>query len=139
MRGPPIRVARPSAGATAALLPVIVAALVLALAGCHGAAPIRPIEVDVNSPEKDVLHIDIELEHSIAPIQYLEWAEEQLAAVGHEPVNPRFPEIPVYEVWYRFRLRGDTLAEVAFRRDSGGTGRLEHARTVVRPTPASER
>lgn len=110
--------------------------LSLVLAGCHTIAPMRPIEIDRFSPEKDVLMFQISISEPSSPRGYRDWAQEQLDLVGGEPKNDRYPEIPVYEVTYRFRIAREEVAEVTFRRANEGDGPLEHAQTVVRPLPA---
>lgn len=115
------------------------AILAVSLAGCHGAAPMRPVEIELQAPEKDILIYDIEIEAPTSPRGYRDWAAEQLEALGGAPRNDRYPEIPIYEVWYRFRCEGETIAEVAFRREEGGTGALVHAQTVVRALPERQR
>jgi hypothetical protein len=98
----------------------------------------RPVDIELQAPEKDVLIYDIEIETLASPRGYRDWAAEQLESLGREPSNDRYPGIPIYEVWYRFRLGGETVAEVAFRRDAGGAGTLVHAQTVVRALPVRE-
>jgi hypothetical protein len=110
------------------------AGLALLLAGCHGAAPVRPVDVEMQVPEKDILVYDIEISELTGPRVYRDWAREQLDLLGAEPANERWPGIPIYEVWYRFRLGGETVAEVSFRREPGAAG-LSHAQTVVRRLP----
>jgi hypothetical protein len=121
--------------------PPLFAAGILAvlLAGCHAAAPMRPVDVELQAPEKDILVYDIEISELTSPRTYRDWAAEQLAELGGAPPNERYPGVPIYEVWYRFRLGGETVAEVAFRRDEGGAGELVHAQTVVRALPERPR
>jgi len=109
--------------------------LAVLLAGCHAAAPMRPVDVELQAPEKDILIYDIEISELASPRSYRDWAAEQIDLLGGSPANDRYPGIPIYEVWYRFRLGGETVAEVAFRRDEGGAGALVHAQTVVRAVP----
>jgi hypothetical protein len=112
------------------LLGLLVAAA--CLAGCHGSAQMRPIEIELETPEKDILVYDIEIAEPTGPRTYRNWAQEQLDALGGSPKNEKYPGVPIYEVWYRFRLGGETIAEVSFRREDGGEGALVHAQTIVR-------
>jgi len=107
----------------------------LSAAGCHSAPPMRAVDIDRSSPEKDVLLFEVEIDAPWAPRHYRDWAQEQLDLLGNEPRNDRYPGIPVYEVTYRYRIGRQTLAEVSFRREGEGQGLLLHARTVVRPVP----
>ena len=108
------------------------------LLGCHSAAPMRTLDIELRTPEKDVLIYDIEVAEPTSPRSYRDWAVAQLSQVGGEPENERYPGIPIYEVWYRFRWGRETLAEVSFRRDEGGSGPLTHAQTIVRSSPRIE-
>ncbi len=116
-------------------LGVLVIGAVL-VGGCHAAAPMRPLDIELQTPEKDILIYEIEIAEPTSPRGYRDWASEQLASLGTEPVNELYPGIPIYEVWYRFRLGRETIAEVAFRRDEGGNGPLVHAQTIVRALPS---
>lgn len=109
--------------------------LSFAALGCHTIAPMRPVGIDQFSPEKDVLVFHISIEEPSTPRSYRDWAQAQLDLVGGEPRNRRYPEIPIYEVTYRFRVSREMVAEVTFRRGDDGEGALEHAQTVVRAVP----
>ncbi len=114
---------------------LVLFATLLVLSGCQATAPMRTIGIDVRTPEKDVLIFDIAVEEPTDPRCYRDWAIERLQEVAGEPVNELYPGVPIYEVWYRFRFRGETTAEVIFRRTDDGMGPLQHLHTMIQNLP----
>ena len=114
---------------------VMLLAPLLVNTGCHSTAPMRTLGIDVRTPEKDVLIYDIAVEEPTDPRSYRDWALERLEEVAGEPTNELYPGLPIYEVWYRFRFRGEITAEVIFRRSDDGTGPLQHVQTMIQNLP----
>ncbi len=123
------------------LVPVLLAlCLLLPLAGC--ASRSRPVDMEPHAPDKDVLIYLVKLNQPMTPRQYMEFAQQDLARVGSEPINPEFPAQPVYELFYSFHADAEPLATVHYRRVQNGPddpGTLTHIGTRVYPTEEQPR
>ena len=114
------------------LMTLIIVCSSSAIAGCQATA--RPVSVELHPLEKDVLLCRVELPRAWKPVQYLEWAEHNLAEMDHNPENPFYPGTPVYKLHYTFYQGSRHLASVHFQCEEealAAPGNLTYKRSLV--------
>ncbi len=100
--------------------------------GCRSSPVI--LEVQLHPEEKDVLFYRVLLSGPLKAEEYLRWTEADLQRVGHDPVNPYHPTMPIYRLQYAFFADSLHLASVFYQRHEGtlaSPGALRYMRTVV--------
>jgi hypothetical protein len=117
-------------------LPWTIVALLI-LTGCS-ATLLRPHAISVSefSREKDVIHFMVSIEDSTQEQDFYRWSQDHILENNFQYENPDHEGVPLYELHYHFRKRGDRfrsqgIAYLMWRRSETSPHQFEHKLTYI--------
>jgi len=117
-------------------LPMLIVALLI-LTGCS-ATLLRPHAISVSefSREKDVIHFMITIEDSTQEQDFFRWSQDHILENNFQFENPDHEGIPLYELHYHFRKRGNRfrsqrIAYLMWRRSETSPHQFDHKLTYI--------